>query len=668
MIESDLELKEGQLNERITKKELLTPELGELDEKKQETAEHVVLMQDQRSEQQHEGDGVIQKLKQELEEEKRRKLEDKIEDLVHQLNQSQDCNVDIHKENCELKEVIKENKKELSRIKKEFVRSLNQGPNGKVDSLKEHEAEVRNLRQNLSEMQELNVNVSKVAFDLKMENEKVVLALEDVRRQWEESIVGNDQKSLGKNTPVEALKLEKGQSEAELCQAEKRLLEETKKNEQTIEELSNTHHPDSSALHLEQECLMQLSQEKDSEIAELKNIEQIIADHKETQAMLSSCLEEQEQLKQLIEEKETFIEKLQGSSDPWEELEKYTQGLRKMELLQQTIEEKDTSLASMKEENSHLKEELERLREHSQTESTINPNMLDAITDLDSESSPSSVVKGNLEEKLKHHQKQTKDPSQTKMRQRQSLQEMDGLANQQEQMNIKHTQLFAARGEEIENLQNAIEQIKSQLPEKSQHMPTEHSDVFQVTKVQSLNVENGTEKHDLSKDEAERLVGLKEQKLEIQLLTEKNIHLTEQIDHLCKENKTRLKNMEIQVAQMQLSLEQLCNAKALLLGKPELTLPQPSTESPPSESAASLEAVKSDGSGESSKLLQEEIEELRKSAEEKDAAIRTLREDNQTLCESIAAASELDRKQHEERDSKLQQLREKQDDLQNLLQ
>lgn len=53
------------------------------------------------------------------------------------------------------------------------------------------------------------------------------------------------------------------------------------------------------------------------------------------------------------------MEKLQGSSQLREELDQYTQALRKMEILQRTIEEKDTSLASMKEENSHLKEELE---------------------------------------------------------------------------------------------------------------------------------------------------------------------------------------------------------------------------------------------------------------------------------------------------------------------
>ncbi|KAJ8798625.1 hypothetical protein J1605_016428 [Eschrichtius robustus] len=153
--------------------------------------------------------------------------------------------------------------------------------------------------------------------------------------------------------------MEKGQLEAEFCQDEQRLLEE-RKYEQAFKELSNTDNPDSCALQLEHECLIKLGQEKDCEISELKkNIEQLIAGHKETKEVLSSSLEEQKQLKQLIREKEIFIEKLQGSSQLREELDQYTQALRKMEILQQTIEEKDTSLASMKEENSHLKEELE---------------------------------------------------------------------------------------------------------------------------------------------------------------------------------------------------------------------------------------------------------------------------------------------------------------------
>lgn len=47
--------------------------------------------------------------------------------------------------------------------------------------------------------------------------------------------------------------------------------------------------------------------------------------------MLSSSLEEQKQLTQLVNEKEIFIEKLkERSSELQEELNKYTQALRKM--------------------------------------------------------------------------------------------------------------------------------------------------------------------------------------------------------------------------------------------------------------------------------------------------------------------------------------------------
>lgn len=126
--------------------------------------------------------------------------------------------------------------------------------------------------------------------------------------------------------------------------------------------------------------------------------------------------------------------------------------------------------------------------------------------------------------------------------------------------------------------------------------------------------------------------------------------------------------MEQQVAEINLSLEQLCRsrAKGLLFGVSDLILPQPSEEPLSSTSAASLKAVKADELSDSSKMLKEEIGELRKLMEEKDATIRTLQEDNQRLSNSIADGSELERKRHEQVDSEMKHLQEKQDDLQNL--
>ncbi|XP_023367317.1 thyroid receptor-interacting protein 11 isoform X2 [Otolemur garnettii] len=932
----NLEAKEQELDQSITEKEILTAELEELDKQNQEATKHMILMKDQLSKQRNEGDSIISKLKQDLDDEKKRvcqfeddkinitkeldmqkekliqselvindlyltkqKLEDKVEDLIDQLNKSQENNLNTQKENFELRENVRQKEEDLSRVRIELIQSLNQdsGSNFKDNLLKEREAEVRNLKQNLSELEQLNENLKKIGFDLKMENEKLVLACEDVRQQLEESIAGNNQISLENNTIVETLKMEKGQIEAELCRAEKRLLEEANKYEQTIEELSNARNVNASAFQQEQERLIKLSQEKDCEIAELKkNIQQLDANHKETKNILSSSLEEQKRLAQLIHEKEIFIEKLEERSS---ELQgEYFQALRKNEILKQTLEERDRRLGSMKEENNHLQEELEQLREQ-QTEAApvADPKTLDGVTELESEVSQLNRIKDHLEKEIQHYQKMIEDQNQSKMQLLQSLQEqkkeMDEFRSQHEQMNVTHTALFLEKDEEIKNLQKTIEQIKIQLHEERQDIQTENSNIFQETKVQSLNIENGSEKHDLSKAETEKLVkGIKERELEIKLLNEKNISLTKQIDHLCRDevgkltqiiqqkdleiqtlharisstsytpdivdlqqqlqayamekervlaifnektrenshlkteyhkmmdivaakeaalnklqdenkklstrfessgqdmfretvqnlsriirekdieidalsqkcqtllavlqtsssgnevggvnsnqfeellqerdklkqqvkkmeewkqqvmttvqnmqhesaqlqeelhqlqaqvlvesdnnsklqvdytgliqsyeqNETKLKNFGQELAQVQHSIGQLCNTKDLLLGKLDIISPQLSSGAsltPPS--AKSLTVSTSGVSSESSQLFQQEIEELRKSLQEKDATIKTLQENNHRLSDSIAATSDMERKKHEQTDSEMKQLKEKQDVLQKLL-
>ena len=219
----------------------------------------------------------------------------------------------------------------------------------------------------------------------------------------------------------------------------------------------------------------------------------------------------------------------------------------------------------MKEENSHLKEELERLREQqSRAAPVAEPKTLDSITELESEINQLNIIKDNLEEEIKHHQKIIEDQNQSKIQLLQSLQEqkkeMDEFRYQHEHMNTTHTQLFLEKDEQIKNLQKTIEQIKTQLHEERPDVQTENSDIFQETKVQGLNIENGSEKHDLSKAETERLVkGIKERELEIKLLNEKNISLTKQIDQLSKDEVGKLtqiiqqKDLEIQALHARIS-------------------------------------------------------------------------------------------------------------------
>uniref|UniRef100_UPI004038C247 thyroid receptor-interacting protein 11-like n=1 Tax=Callospermophilus lateralis TaxID=76772 RepID=UPI004038C247 len=538
-----LKAKEEELNQSIHEKKMLLGELEELDHQNQEATKHMILIKDELSKQQNEGDLVIQKLKQDLDEEKKRvhqleddkmnlskelhvqkeklsrsaqslsdlhltkqKLEDKVEDLVDQLNKSQQNSFNVQQENLELKERIRQTEGELSGCQSKFQSSPNEDSNSKVknDLLKEREAEVSNLRQNLSEVEELNENLKKVAVDLKRENEILILACKDVRRKLEASIAANNQVSQEKDTVKETLIRDKEEIEAELHQAETGLLEEAKNHRQTIEELSNACHLNTSALQLKPDCVVQLKQEKDFGIAGLKkNNEPMTTDPKETEEILAPHVEEQKQLIQLIKEKEVFIEKLEEKcSELQKDLDECSQALRENETLRQTIEEKDRSLGSMTAENNHLQEELESLKEQQNRAVPVaEPKTLDGIPELESEISQLKIVKNHLEDEIKHHQKIITNQNKRKMRLLQSLQEqkkeMDDLKYQYEQMNAAHIQLILEKDEEIKNLQKTIEQVQAQLPGERLNAQTENSDIFQEANVKSLDRESGSEQRDL---------------------------------------------------------------------------------------------------------------------------------------------------------------------------
>lgn len=384
--------------------------------------------------------------------------------------------------------------------------------------------------------------------DLKIENGKLMAATEELKQELNNAISEKNKVHLEKDTVVEALKMEKRRLESELNQAEKRLLEQAHKYKQTIEELSKARSMDTSALQLEHERLVRCNQEKDFKIAELKrSIEQMEIDHQETKEMLTTSLGGQKQLTELIKEKEVFIEKFKNQAlQVKQELEEYMKVSKKQDVLKQNLEEKDRSLAVMKEENNHLKEEIERLKDQqSRSMPVVEPKTLDIIIELESEVTQLKVIKNNLEEEIEVLRKTIEDQNQTTVQLQQSLQEqrreIDESKFQCEQMNVTHEKLSLEKDEEIKNLQKTIEQIRTQLHKERQIIQTDSSDIFQETKVQTLNGENGNEKHDLSKAEIERLVkGIKEREMEIKLLNEKNVSLSQRIDQLSKDEVGKL--------------------------------------------------------------------------------------------------------------------------------
>ncbi|NWX96548.1 TRIPB protein, partial [Nothoprocta ornata] len=604
-LRQDLERKEHELNESITERETLISELEELDKQNQEATQHMIILKEQLSKH-TEMDSAMKQLKcdieferkkiSELETEKmetikelnshkeklsqcsyalndlqrsKQQLQDNIEDLQEQLRKAQDCNLHSKKEITDLQQRLKEREEELSVSLSKKTEKKNQEPNYSCQDpiLKEREAEITKLQNDISEYKQLNETLEKSVFDLKLENGRLVSACEELKQQLSEAVSEKNKVSLEKNTVTEALKMDKRQLETELSQTEKQLLEQARKYEQTIEELSNARSMDTSTLQLEHERIVKLNQEKDFKIAELqRSIEQMEADHQETKEMLTTSLGGQKQLTELMKEKELFIEKFKNQAlQLQKELEEYIKDSKKQDILKQNLEEKDKSLAVMKEENNHLKEEIERLKDQqSRSLPVVEPKTLDIIIELESEVTQLKVIKNSLEEEIEVLKKTIEDQNQKTVQLEQSLQEqkkeIDESKFQREQMNVTHERVSLEKDEEIKNLRKTIEQIKTQLHKERQVIQTDSSDLFQETKVQTLNGENGNEKHDLSKVEIERLVkGIKEREMEIKLLNEKNVSLSQQIDQLSKDEVGKLtqiiqeKDLEIQALNARVS-------------------------------------------------------------------------------------------------------------------
>ncbi|KAL2303882.1 hypothetical protein Nmel_009164 [Mimus melanotis] len=605
-LRQDLERKEHELDESVAERETLIAELEELDKQNQEATQHMITLKEQLSKQHTETDSIIKQLKldidcerkkvSELEMEKmktikeldsqkeklnhcsyalndlhitKQQLQDNIKDLQEQLRKAEDCNLHSKKEIGELQQRLKEREEELRVSLSKLTEKSTEESNYTCQDLirKEREVEIGKLQNDVLENKQINEDLQKSLSNLRTENGKLIAAIEELKQELSDAISEKKKVYLEKDTVVEALKMEKRQLESELNETEKRLLEQAHNYKQTIEELSKARSMDTTALQLEHERLVKLHQEKDFKIAEFqRTIEQMEIDHQETKEMLTTSLGGQKQLTDLIKEKEVFIEKYKNQAlQVKKELEEYMKVSKKQDVLKQNLEEKDRSLAVMKEENNHLKEEIERLKDQqSRSTPVVEPKTLDIIIELESEVTQLKVIKNNLEEEIKVHKKTIEDQNQAAVKLQQSLQEqqkeIDESKFQCEQMNVTHERLFLEKDEEIKNLQKTIEQIKTQLHKERQIIQTDSSNLFQETKVQTLNGENGNEKHDLSKAEIERLVkGIKEREMEIKMLNEKNVSLSQQIDQLSKDEVGKLtriiqeKDLEIQALNARVS-------------------------------------------------------------------------------------------------------------------
>uniref|UniRef100_A0A8C3CBU4 Thyroid hormone receptor interactor 11 n=1 Tax=Cairina moschata TaxID=8855 RepID=A0A8C3CBU4_CAIMO len=597
--------------------------------------------------------------------------------------------------------------------------------------LKEREVEIAKLQNSILENKQINEDLEKSLSDLKIENGKLVTSFEEIKQQLNDAISEKNKVYLEKDTVVEALKMEKKHLETELNQTEKRLFEQAQKYEQTIQELSNARSMDTTALQLEHERLVKLNQEKDFKIAEFKrNMEQMESDHQETKEMLTTSLGGQKQLTELIKEKEEFIEKFKNQALQVTKVqtlngengnEKHDLSKAEIERLVKGIKEREMEIKLLNEKNVSLSQQIDQLSKDEVGKLTriIQEKDLE-IQALNARVSSASYRQDVLclqqqlqayvmerEQVLAVLSEKTRENSQLKTEYHKI---MDMVAAKEaalvrlQEENQKLSNRFENSSQDmfretIQNLSRIIREKDIEIDALSQKCQT----LLTVLQTSSTGTDSGPggvnsnqfeellQERDKLKQQVKKMEEWKQQVITtVQNMQHESAHLQEELHKLqaqisvesdsnsklqvdyngliqsYEQNEKKLKSFSQELAQVQHTIGQLHNTKDLLLGKLDLVTPSVAMASiisqPPVIQSSAPEVLSDE-----TKLLQKELEQLKKKLQEKDSTIRTLQENNQRLSDSVATASEVERKSQEGTDSEMRQIKEKHDVLQKSL-
>lgn len=570
-----LERREKTLMSCEEERDTLMSELEELDRQNQEATQHLILAKEQLSAQLKKTEAEVtsltaelnatkdknETLRQELDSQKetvsqsaftlndlhmsKKQLEESVKELRDKLACAQEQNREARRETAELKRSVQEKEELLSAAELAFVaggdeaRGVREELAGKEKEL----SELSELRRELEEARASRDQAASEDYELKIENRKLKEEGEQARSKGEElaRLMKESQASLSrtvreKDTRVEALKLEKKELEGELRRAEGALSEQAKQYQHTVEELTRARSMDASALQMGHERAIRLNQDKDLEIAQLRReLEQLASDHKDTNEMLSITVAGQKQLTDLLQEKDAFTDTLKrNAADLQAEMESSVAAARgEAGALRQALDDKEKQLGGMKEDNSHLKEEIERLRDQqSKPASLAEPRTLDIITELETEITQLKSSRGALEEEAKTLRRSLEEQQASLLLSQQSLQVQQGELEQAlarlQQTTLNYDGLLHVKDEEISRLRQAAERVS-----RADSPPVPGEVILQEEKNHALNQESGNEKHDLSKVEIEKLVrGIQEKETEISQLNERNLSLTKQLDQL----------------------------------------------------------------------------------------------------------------------------------------
>uniref|UniRef100_UPI00358E1BCD thyroid receptor-interacting protein 11 isoform X2 n=1 Tax=Myxine glutinosa TaxID=7769 RepID=UPI00358E1BCD len=328
----------------------------------------------------------------------------------------------------------------------------------------------------------------------------------------------------------------KSQVGVELKETQDKLLTQAQKYEETINEMVHKHEKENSFLRHEQGRLLKNNEDKDITLVELTgNIEQLEIELCEIREMLMSSVEGQQQLQELVKEKEEALLKLNKRCTSLDNIKE--QGnllLDEVQQLRQTTEEKEKQLRLMKEEKSHLKEEIDRLKgQQNRRTPAVESKTLDVITELEAEITQLNGKTCKLQTDLKQQNQIIEEQKQTSSECEQKLQRQTSMLEQckteQNRLVATYEQLIAEKNLELYVLKETL--MGSQRPNVL-GMSGSFLSLDEVSK-QGVEQMDKSEKHDLSKVEVETLMrGIQEKDQEIKLLNAKNLSLRHELNDL----------------------------------------------------------------------------------------------------------------------------------------
>lgn len=477
----------------------------------------------------------------------KKQLEESVKELKDKLGHSLAQNGKAQGEIAELKRNLQEREEQLTAARAALDQEGEKGTNGREieEKLAGKERELSDLRKELDEVRSSLEKIMSEDYELKMENRHLKAKCEqDLGEDEDVTKMKASHAALGRtlrerDTRIEALRLEKKQLEEELRQTESALSEQSRQYQQTVEEMSRARSLDASALQTEHERAIRLLQEKEAEISQLKrDAEQLASDHRDTNEMLSITVAGQKQLTDLLQEKDAFVDTLkQNASDLQAEMESAIAARTKeVEALRQVLDDKDKQLGGMKEENSHLKEEIDRFRDQqSKPPGLAEPRTLDIITELETEIAQLRSSGSASEEEAQALRRSVEELQASLLLSQQSSQlrqsNLEQARERHQQTTLYYDGLIHVKDEEISHLRQTLDQLSGSRGHADS--PPTQGEVILREKTQKLSQEAGEEKYDLSKVELEKLMrGIQEKESEISRLNEKNVSLAQQLDQL----------------------------------------------------------------------------------------------------------------------------------------